>query len=70
MNNLQPEERRAKADEIARLLEKEPLMVQDLAGMLKPHILVLLTGRGESSRGLAASFAAGSLIVPTRSEDY
>lgn len=59
MNTLQPEERRAKADEIARLLENEPLMVQDLAGMLKPHTLVLLKTRGRSEGSLVTNFNGG-----------
>lgn len=42
MNNLQPEERRAKADEIARLLENEPLMVQDLIPLLRSSTVNLL----------------------------
>lgn len=59
MNNLQPEERRAKADEIARLLEKEPLMVQDLALLLKPHTLYLLRNRGRSEGACVTNFNGG-----------
>ena len=42
MNNLNPEERRAKADEIARLLENEPLLAQDLGELIRGHTLVML----------------------------
>lgn len=48
MNNLQPEERRAKADEIARLLENEPLMVQDLLPLLKSTTIALFSEEAQA----------------------
>lgn len=65
MNNLNPEERRAKADEIARLLENEPLLASDLGAILKAptlHILkqehTRLSGRVHSSYLAGGHFAS------------